>query len=58
VLVRIGKTCTALGPVMCTLLRFALVEDPTWVALGAWLRVDPRTARAWVVRCIKALADG
>jgi hypothetical protein len=56
-LARVGAICARLGEFACMLLRHALVDDPTWVALGAWLRVDPRTARSWVVRCIKALAD-
>jgi hypothetical protein len=38
------------------LLELAVVEQLSWHELGRWLTVDPKTARAWTVTAIKALA--
>ena len=56
-LARIKRVCRALGQQVCDLLRACLVDDLSWTKLGACLHVDARTARAWVILAIKALAQ-
>jgi hypothetical protein len=46
----------ALGGFACGLLEACLIHDFTWEYLAGCLGVDPRTARAWTVLAIKALA--
>jgi hypothetical protein len=45
-----------LGDVATGLIEACVVEDLTWSALGRRLRCDHKTAKAWVVTAVKALA--
>ncbi|HSR77581.1 MAG TPA: hypothetical protein VLN57_13430 [Xanthobacteraceae bacterium] len=55
-LARLRHIANALGPFACALLEACIARDWSWAFLGRRLGVDPKTARAWTVTAIKALA--
>ena len=46
----------ALGPFACRLLAACAVDDVSWAYLGRALGIDPKTARAWTIAALRALA--
>jgi hypothetical protein len=50
------ELCQALGKRDFDLVGLCVVDDVSWADLGRQRKVDPKTARAWTVRAIKALA--
>ena len=53
---RLRRIADALGGFACALVEACAVHDWSWAYLGRRLGVDPKTARAWTVLAIKALA--
>jgi hypothetical protein len=53
---RLRKVREALGPGVLELLTAHIVEDLSWCTLGQHCGVDRRTAKAWAIAAIKALA--
>jgi hypothetical protein len=45
-----------LGDMVCDLLELCVIDDISWAALGRRLKIDPKTARAWTLFALKALA--
>ena len=46
-----------LGAVMYALLDAAVVQNLSWAAIGRGFGIDPKTARAWSITAIRALAQ-
>jgi hypothetical protein len=55
-LARLNQLRATLGSLTLGLLQACLVEDCSWAWLGKCLAVDPKTARAWTIAAIHALA--
>jgi hypothetical protein len=55
-LARLAELRIDLGSVALGLLEACLVEDRSWASLGRRLGIDPKTARAWTIAAIHALA--
>ena len=52
----LDEVARAIGVVACALIQAFVVDDMSWAAIGRRFGVDPKTARAWVITSIKALA--
>ncbi len=52
----LDEVVRAIGTVPCALIKAFVVDDMSWAAIGRRFDVDPKTARAWVIASIKALA--
>jgi hypothetical protein len=52
----LDEITSSIGTVPCALVKAFVVDDMSWAAIGRRFRVDPKTARAWVITSIKALA--
>ena len=46
-----------LDAVMYALLDASVVQNLSWAAIGRGFGVDPKTARAWSITAIRALAQ-
>jgi hypothetical protein len=55
-LARLDGVRANLGSFALWLLEACLADDASWRYLGARLGVDPKTARAWTIAAIRALA--
>ena len=52
----LDEVTSAIGIVACALIQACVVDELSWAAIGRRFGVDPKTARAWVITSIKALA--
>jgi hypothetical protein len=52
----LDEVTRAIGIVACALIQACVVDELSWAAIGRRFGVDPKTARAWVITSIKALA--
>lgn len=52
----LDEVARVIGTVPCALIKAFVVDDMSWAAIGRCFGVDPKTARAWVITSIKALA--
>jgi hypothetical protein len=52
----LGRVKVALGPIATALVWSCVVDDASWSAVGAWLGIDPKTARRWTIVALQALA--
>ena len=55
-LARLAIVRAELGSFAIELLEVVFVDDRTWSSLGHGLGIDPRTARAWTIAALRALA--
>ena len=54
---RLQEIALRLGAIPFALLDLAIVKNLAWAAIGRGLDVDPKTARAWAIAAINALAQ-
>jgi hypothetical protein len=52
----VRRVRAGLGPVAAALVWWCAVADESWAAIGARFRIDPKTARAWTIAALHALA--
>ena len=51
------RVALTLGPLATALVWSCAVDDLSWAAIGARLRVHPKTARRWTIVALQALAS-